>query len=133
MNLSLKFKVLTAICLFLCVVNKGYSQQGHVEINQDKNIDALLRLKKDINKDENNSDRYKIQIYNGNRSDAYKAKEEFHESFSDWKSRIVYESPNFKIWAGNFRTRLEADRALKRIKRKFPSAFIFKPKKEKNN
>ena len=49
--------------------------------------------------------------------------------FENWKSNIVYEYPNFKIWAGSFATRLEADRALKEVKRKFPSAFIFKPKK----
>ena len=42
-----------------------------------------------------------------------------------------YETPNYKIWVGNFKTRLEADRALQRIKRAFNSAFIFKPKKGK--
>ena len=74
-------------------------------------------------------DFYKIQIYSGNRNSAQAAKKNFTSTFNDWPSKIVYETPNFKIWAGNFRTRLEADRALKRIKREFPGAFIFKPKK----
>jgi len=109
-----------------------YAQQGQVIVNQDKNIPKLLQLKKEINKDENASDRYKIQIYNGNsRTAAYDAEKELTDAFTDWSSKVVYEEPNFKTWVGNFRTRLEADRSLKKIKKKFPSAFIFKPKKEK--
>lgn len=129
--LGLKIKVLTSIIL-LASISYSFAQQGDVTVNQDEKITVLLNAKKELNKTENASNRYKIQIYNGNRSDAKSAQKEFHLSFSDWRSKIEYESPNFKIWVGNFRTRLEADRALKRIKRKFPSAFIFKPKKEKN-
>ncbi|TWO33805.1 SPOR domain-containing protein [Seonamhaeicola sediminis] len=126
LHLSSKSKAF--IILFFMISVSCFAQQGQVNINQDYKIDNLLNVKKQLNKTENSSDRYKIQIYNGNRSGAYAAQKEFHEFFSDWKSRIEYESPNFKIWAGNFRTRLEADRALKRIKKEFPSAFIFKPK-----
>ncbi|MDG1730533.1 MAG: SPOR domain-containing protein [Algibacter sp.] len=82
-----------------------------------------------MNKNDTDSDRYKVQIYSGNRSGAYDAQEEFSSSFGNWDPSMQYETPNFKIWAGNFRTRLEADRALKKIKKKFPNAFIFKPKK----
>lgn len=107
------------------------AQEGHVTINQDKNISNLLALKKEINRDEKVSNRYKIQIYNGNRASALAAQKEFRSKYADWYSKIIFDTPNFKIWAGNFRTRLEADRALKSIKKNFPSAFIFKPKKGK--
>jgi hypothetical protein len=116
--------------LFNFNIVTGFSQQGDLEINQDKHITVLLNLKKEMNKTD--SKRYKIQVYSGNRSGAYKAQEEFNDTFSSWHPSMQYETPNFKIWAGNFRTRLEADRALKRIKKKFPNAFIFKPKKDKN-
>lgn len=129
MRLKIKF---IAFLVLLFIGHLGLSQEGKITINQDENIVKLLNLKKEMNKDENNSDRYKIQIYSGNRSDAQEAKKEFSETFDDWRSTLQYESPNFKVWAGNFRTRLEADRALERIKKEFPSAFIFKPKKEKN-
>ena len=120
----------TVLC-FSLITTYSYSQQGEVTINQDKNISTLLDIKKEMNKNELDSERYKIQIYSGGRSEAHDAEEEFSKIFTDWKPTIQYETPNFKIWAGNFRTRLEADRALKIIKREFPSAFIFKPKKEK--
>lgn len=128
--ISTNFKtfILSAVC-FVFTASYSQAQQGNVTINQDENIAALLNLKKKMNKNENDSDRYKIQVYSGNRSEAHEAKKEFSETFINWKPIMEYETPNFKIWAGNFRTRLEADRALKEIKSKFPSAFIFKPKK----
>ncbi|WP_136481519.1 SPOR domain-containing protein [Cognatitamlana onchidii] len=110
----------------------SYSQEGDLTINQSESISKLMTLKKDMYKNENDSNRYKIQIYSGGRTLAQEAKEAFSKHFPEWKPTIQYETPNFKIWAGNFRTRLEADRALKQIKKEFPSAFIFKPKKEKS-
>jgi hypothetical protein len=106
---------------------KLYAQQGTVEINQDNQIDVLLKVKKDVNASESN---YKIQIYSGNRSGAEKAQLEFRNWFNEWPSTKEFETPNYKIWVGNFETRLEADRALLKIKQKFPNAFYFKPKKD---
>ena len=131
-TLSLKISIL-AILSFVLSTTFSFSQEGNVIVNQDKKITELLNLKKEMNKNEADSDRYKIQIYSGNtRSDAYSSQEEFLESFSEWPTIVLFENPNFKTWIGNFRTRLEADRALKRVKLKFPSAFIFKPKKDKS-
>lgn len=132
---SLKLKNITFIifCYLLFTVDYSFAQQGQVTINQDKNIPNLLALKKELNKDENTSDRYKIQIYNGNRAGAESAQKEYYSIYTQWRSSLEFELPrNYKIWVGSFRTRLEADRALKRIKKNFPSAFIFKPKKKKN-
>ncbi len=125
--LHMKNNFLSIICFFM-TLSYSFSQQGNVVVNQDQKINVLLNLKKEMNKNESDSERYKIQVYSGNRSGAYDAQKEFSSAFGDWYASIQYETPNFKIWAGNFRTRLEADRALKRIKRKFPNAFIFKPK-----
>ncbi|MBT8273320.1 MAG: SPOR domain-containing protein [Bacteroidia bacterium] len=120
----LKFLLPIALtCLFL---STGlHAQQGEVTVNQDPQIDALLRLKKDVNKRAKN---YKIQIYNGSRVGAENARNKFWNSFSGWSVTMEYETPNYKIWVGNFKTRLEADRALLRVKRRFSNAFIFKPK-----
>jgi hypothetical protein len=116
------------ILLFLFKTTNLQAQEAKVTVNQDRQIDALLKLKKEINKTESN---YKIQIYNGNREGAEKARLEFRKSFTNWSTDKVFETPNYKIWIGNFKTRLEADRALLIVKKKFGNAFIFKPKKEK--
>ena len=91
---------------------------------------TTLKLKKQINKEEGLTNYYKIQVYSGNRTDAESNQNKFNTTFEKWTSKMVYEYPNFKIWAGNFATRLEADRALKEVKKTFNSAFIFKPKKD---
>ena len=104
------------------------AQQGEVTVNQDRQIDKLLELKKEMNRTESN---YKIQIYNGNRTDAQKARSEFRRSFLDLPTSMQYETPNYKIWIGNFKNRLEADRTLVKVKKKFANAFIFTPKIEK--
>ena len=128
-SLNLKMRLLTILCLILAS-SYGFCQEGNIVINQDKHIPVLLDLKKEMNKNETSSDRFKIQIYSGNRSGAYAAQKEFKSTIGVWSSTDTFEPPNFKIWIGNFRTRLEADRALKKVKKKFPNAFIFKPKKK---
>ena len=106
-----------------------YSQQGNVSINQDKKITTLLELKKELNKDDDSSDSYKINIFSGSRSGAESSEVKFRSSFNKWRTKLIFDTPNYKILVGSYRTRLEADRALKEIKTKFPNAFIFKPKK----
>ena len=125
-SLKIKHAHLVAITLMACT-SLSFAQQGTLTINQDEKITKLLDVKKDINK--NTTERYKIQIYNGNRNGAYNAETDFKNTFEDIKTIVVYEEPNFKTWVGNFRTKIEADRALKKIKSKFSNALIFKPKK----
>ncbi len=124
-NLSVKSNFYLTI-LILIISTNLYSQEGTVIINQDQEIEDLLQIKKSI---ETSLNRYKIQIYSGlSRSAAESTRTEFSENYSDWPSSIEYETPNYKIWIGDFRSRLEADRALIRIKKTFMNAFIFEPK-----
>ncbi|MEY8849790.1 SPOR domain-containing protein [Psychroserpens sp. XS_ASV72] len=105
----------------------SYSQDGTVTIDQDSDIDKLLEYKKDIE----TVNLFKIQIYSGTRSGAENAKRAFLDSYYEWPVSMEYDSPNTKIWVGNFRSRLEADKALLKIKKKYINAFIFKPKNDK--
>ena len=105
------------------------AQQGNIVINQDKKIITLLEAKKDIYKNDDDSGKYKLQIYSGNRTTAESTRHNYNSNFSEWKSTLEYEAPNFKVWIGNFETRLEGESALREIRTKFPNAFLFKPKK----
>ncbi len=121
-------KFFVAIAFFCLLTSAGtYAQEGMVTVNQDPQIDALLKLKKDVNRRAKN---FKIQIYNGRRVGAENARNNFMNYYSGWRVTMEYETPNYKIWVGNFETQLEADRALLRVKKKFSNAFIFKPKKD---
>ena len=61
-SLRLKNTLFTMAC-FVLMSTYSFAQQGNVIINQDKNIPNLLALKKELNKDENTSDRYKIYSF----------------------------------------------------------------------
>jgi hypothetical protein len=128
---SFKKLCLLALCL-IGFASFSNAQQGNVTINQDPAISTLLDLKTEINVDGKDSRRYKIQIFSGDHSKAEEVKTAFKYSYDKWPVKKVYETPNYKVWVGNFRTKLEADRALVKIKKKFPSAFPFKPKKERD-
>lgn len=100
-----------------------------VSINQDPKIKKLINLKTKMDKDGRFGDRYKIQLYYGNLKGANAVIKKYKEAFSEWPHTMEYETPNHKIWVGNFRNKLEADRALLKIKEKFPNAFKFRPDK----
>ena len=42
---------------------------------------------------------------------------------------IVFNTPNYKVWVGNFKTRIEAERNLIEILKKHPKALLIKPSK----
>jgi hypothetical protein len=48
----------------------------------------------------------------------------FNELYPHIQAYRSFASPNFKVTAGNFRTRLEAEALLRQIKVDFPDAFI---------
>jgi hypothetical protein len=69
---------------------------------------------------------YRVQIYFGaDKAKANEFKAKFLNRYSgDVKAYEIYDVPNFKIRVGDFRSRLDAYRFLKKIKSEFPSAFI---------
>lgn len=102
------------------------AQEGKDHLTQEEKINQLLELKAEMTISDKLDDRYKIQLFYGDNGEANEVIKEYRKEYN-YPSRIAYEEPNYKVWVGNFRNRLEADRALLEIKKKFPSAFIPKP------
>jgi len=121
------FKALIFSFVFLVFSFNNFAQEGIVTIEQDSDIEKLLEYKKDIR----SVDVYKIQVYSGTRSGAENTRSNFINSYGQWPVKMEFDSPNTKIWVGNFRSRIEADRAWMKIKRKYPDSFVFMPKKYK--
>ena len=103
--------------------NSSNLPEGKTTINADPNIQSLLNTKL---AEENNSN-YKIQLYYGSLNKAHAVLSKFNSKHSEWPGKIEYETPNYKVWVGNYQTRIEADKAMIQISKNFPSAFIFKP------
>ncbi|MDT0650469.1 SPOR domain-containing protein [Autumnicola edwardsiae] len=104
------------------------AQNAEITINQDQKIPMLLDLKTEMSEDNKIGDRYKIQLFYGDNNEASEVFKEYENKYS-YPAMIDYETPNYKVYVGNFRNRLEADRALLQIKENFPGAFIPKPKR----
>jgi SPOR domain len=120
--------------LIMCVVmlfssEKAIAQSGSLTVNQDANIPRLLELKKTLEKENKLTDGYTIQLYYGNLNKANSVLRSYRNKYSNWPASIEYETPNYKVWVGNFNTRIEADRALQEVYKNFPTGFILKPGK----
>ena len=100
------------------------AQDGIVIINKSTEIDHVLAVKKELNEAKSF---IKIQIYSGNRLGANKALYNYKADFPEQFTEMKYETPNYKVWVGRFRTRMEADRKLVKVKKLFPNAFLFTP------
>ena len=113
----------TALMLFFSAF--VMAQDGKVSVNVDKNISRLMAIKKEIHKAQSS---IKIQIFSGSRRNAEAKLMQFNLDFPEISTVMVYETPNYKIWSGDFRTQLEADRALIKIRKIYKEAFSFRPK-----
>jgi len=108
---------------------KMKAQEGNVSIQQNQKIEKLMEVKKELNENNKIGDRFVIQLFYGDNGEANEVIQKYRNVYT-YPSQITYEAPNYKVWIGNFRSRLEADRALLKIKETFPSAFIPKPQRK---
>lgn len=121
--------LLVSVLSFVCVVSKTEAQNSNSSINQDPNFEQLLNEKRKLNSNLSYNDRYKIQIYNGTSDNAKKTLTQFKQEFKNLDGTIIFNTPNYKVWVGNFRTRMEAERFLVEIKKRYKPVFLIKPNK----
>ena len=110
---------------FLCLSSRA--QDGKTNVSVDPKIDQLLKEKRKLNTGLFLNEAHKIQIFYGNSEESKKKLQEFKREFKDLDGTIIFNSPNYKVWVGNFKTRIEVERAMVDIKKKYPTALIIKP------
>ena len=126
--MTFKTKYISLVILLIVLSFSLNAQEGEVNVSQDSDIDKLLEYKKDIK----TTKVYRIQVYQSVDPDkAQREESNFLNSYGEWKVDIVWNTPNYKVWVGNFATQLEVDRALAKIKKKYMNAFHFQPKLNK--
>lgn len=107
------------------------AQQATLTITEDPIISSMLKKQKDLERENKLTIGYTIQLYYGELNKANDVLEKYRKEYTDWPAALEYETPNYKVWAGNFSSRIEAERALLQIKREFSAAFILKPERKK--
>lgn len=104
---------------------------GNVRISQSPAVETALR-----NQLEQNRSKlffgFRIKIYFENSSVARTRSEEAErkckELFPEYECYRSFANPYFKVVLGEFRTRIEAEKALREVKTVFPDAAIIKDK-----
>ncbi|MDN3674850.1 SPOR domain-containing protein [Flavobacterium branchiarum] len=121
-------KALYTLLLLITACNIN-AQQQNITLNQDPKFEQLLNEKRKINASISVNDSYKIQIFSGKSEDAKKTLSDFKQEFKNIDGTIIFNTPNYKVMVGNFKSRIEAERNLIEIKRRFKNVFLIKPSK----
>ena len=129
MKISIKIIAQFGLITLLFLTSKTFSQEKKVTVSQDPKFEQLLNEKRKINSSITVNDRYKIQIYNGDTENSKKKLMEFKKENKDFDATIVFSTPMYKVWVGNFKTRIEAEKNLNDLKKKYPNAILIKPNK----
>ena len=101
---------------------------GSLNVSQDSRIESLISKQRALYELDSSFSGYRIHIFMEIGNEALKHAEEmkrkFEKAFPDIPIYLTYVEPYFRLRAGNFRNRVEAEKCLRRIKPKFKEAFV---------
>jgi cell division protein FtsN len=112
--------------IFLGFITFGVAQNGKISIEQDADITRLLEVYKISN---SISNFYTIQVGFGSYSKAEQLKQQVEIDFPDLKSKIIFDSPTYRVQIGQFKSKLDAERKFKEVRIKYPESLLLKPEK----
>jgi hypothetical protein len=124
-------KVLFFTYFFLIsLLSSAQESPSNAQLQTDLKVKQLIDKKASYNRMNNGEyDGFRIKIHFGvDRAKSREIKSKFAAKFQDYTPYEDYDQPNFIITVGDFRTKLEAFEALKKIQSEFPNSFIIKSK-----
>ena len=117
-------KCLSYTLLIIGLIQNSFSQSGQVNIQQDAELTQLLAI---YTKGNSDAKVYTIQIGFGTFKAAEKLKAEVALEFPDWPVTLVFDSPTYRVHAGRFHNRLDAEREFLEVRKKFPGSLLLRP------
>ena len=103
-------------------------ETGSVRVEQDARIENLLRKQLEVHAIDSASNGYRIHIFmeigNEALTHAEEVRKRFEETFPEIPIYLSYSEPYFRLRAGDFRNRVEAQQCLLRVKHVFGEAFV---------
>lgn len=116
------------------IAQEFYVEEESVKIYQDDRVDSLLSLHRKINEfnlaneEHDGIDGFRIHLYfeSGNNSKArtMNVRDQFLRRYPQIGAYVIYRSPFYRLRVGDYRTRVEAERFLQRIIRRYPAAYV---------
>ena len=124
-----EMKRILLMILFAATASIAFAQSnGSVNVSQDDRIESLISKQRQLYKLDSSFSGYRIHIFMEIGNEALKhaedVKKQFERAFPDIPIYLTYAEPYFRLRAGDFRNRVEAEKCLRRIKPKFKEAFV---------
>ncbi|WOC40871.1 SPOR domain-containing protein [Polaribacter sp. HL-MS24] len=110
------------ISLAFMVVLGSYTSHAQSQTTDSDKIKRFITKKRDYNKRKGFG--YRIQLYNGSEDLSKAIRTQFQEEFPTIETHLIYNAPEWKIQVGNYKTTLEADKAMVEINLKFSGAIV---------
>ena len=122
-------KRLFCISLLVMLTTLAFAQSyGSLNVDQDSRIESLISKQRSLYKIDSSFSGYRIHVFMeiGNEAlqHAEQVKKQFESAYPDIPIYLTYSEPYFRLRAGNFRNRVEAEKCLRRIKPRFKEAFV---------
>lgn len=120
------------VFLTLTIFTLAYNidaQSQNLTVNQDPKFEQLLNEKRKFNTSISTNDSYRIQIFSGKSEEAKKTLTDFKREYTNIDGTIIFNTPNYKVIVGNFKSRIEAEKNLADIRKKYKNVFLLKPGK----
>ena len=135
-------KRIICLSIFITLAFAATAQNiSSVNVSQDSRIESLISKQRSLYAVDSSFNGYRIHVFMeiGNEAleHAQAIKAQFEYAFPDIPIYLTYAEPYFRLRAGNFHNRVEAEKCLRRIKPRFKEAFvtadmIYRPKIEFN-
>ena len=97
--------IATSIALCLLSINM-MAQETLVKVEQDELIKKLMTLKKEVDSEAYASQFFTIQLYYGKYEVAERIIAAFKEVYPEWEADLSFETPNYKVQVGRFKTQI---------------------------
>ena len=122
-------KRFVCLSLFIIMAVAAMAQShGSLNVDQDSRIESLIAKQRTMYRIDSSFSGYRIHVFMeiGNEAlqHAEEVKRQFENAFPDIPIYLTYAEPYFRLRAGDFRNRVEAEQCLRRIKPRFKEAFV---------
>lgn len=122
-NIIIAFALLLNTALFSQVV-----KEGSIVIHQDSRVGELIEKHISFNEKQLGIPGFRVQIYfdsgNNSKSRANKAKSDFMFKYPGVEAYVIFQSPNYVVRVGDFRSSVEAQGFVHTIKPNYPNAYF---------
>jgi hypothetical protein len=111
------------------LMNKLHAQSQYTQVQSDSRLDSLVEQHIETNKAANGIQGFRVQVFFGSeRKPAQDAKTKMLQLMPDEEVYLIYQQPYFKVRVGDYRTRLEAEAAYRKLMHEFDKVFVIPDK-----